>query len=185
MFASLTLGNNGRCLKVPEFFWLVYLNGWGGQLIRQASDNGVLILDQGPVFMISMLILFREEQMRNPFFMKWWKNILQKLGHVLDGIIWLDASDEVLARRINAREQDHAIKGTSLFQARDFLERRRVVLNWAIALLRAGYRMPEVRSYDTGQRSVKDIADELSREFRLNVKPTRAHSLQRDHRTIV
>lgn len=159
--ASLTFGNRGRWLNLNEFFWMVFLNGWHRQLTRRGPDRGITILDQGPIYMLSMMIVYREGQMAIPFYRKWWKKILEMWGPVLEGVIWLDASDNVLAGRINTRGTDHIIKGASSSSTRDFLERRRVALNQAITMLKADRRTPAAICFDTGQQSLNEIVDKV------------------------
>ena len=159
--ASLTFGSRGHWLNHIEFFWLVFLNGWHRQLTRPGPDSGLIILDQGPVYMLSQMILCRERQMMNPLFKKWWRKILDKWGQVLEIVVRLDASDTVLAQRINTRGKYHIIKGASLPQTRDFLEQHRVALDQAMAQLRADRCTPAVVCFDTGRQSLNEIAAQL------------------------
>jgi hypothetical protein len=164
-FALRTLGRQGRWLKREELFDVIFLQGWHRQLTRQGPEGGVVILDQGPVYMLLEMILIGQGQIANPPYGEWWKKILGRWKHVLDGIVWLDTSDLVLAHRINAREKNHSVKGASLSQTRDFLERSRAALNQAMAMLRAARCTPVVMSFDTGRQSLNEIADKLSREI--------------------
>jgi shikimate kinase len=170
VFASMVFGHHGQWLSLEELFWMIFLNGWHRQLIRLGSEKGKIVLDQGPVYMLSQMILCREGQMINSFFREWWKKILDKWRGVLKIIIWLDSSDTVLADRINRRRQNHLVKGASFRQMQDFLQRHRVALDMAIALLRADHCNPAIICFDTGQQSLDEIVDNLLREFRLNGK---------------
>ena len=161
-FASLTFGRQGRWLKREELFDMIFLQGWHRQLTRQGPESGIIILDQGPVFMLSELILFRQGQITNPSYGELWKKILGRWKHVLDGIIWLDTSDIDLAHRINTRKKDHIIKGAALSQTRDCLEKSRGALNQAMSMLRAARCTPAVMSFDSGRQSLNEIVDELS-----------------------
>lgn len=170
VWTSLTFSCRGRRLSIEEYLSMIFLNGWHRQLTRRDSDRGVIVLDQGPVFMLSQMILYRERQMANSLFRQWWKKTVGNWRCVLDRLIWLDSSDSVLAHRINTRGQDHIIKGASFSQIRDFLKRRRMVLDKAVTMLRGDHRTPDVMCFDTGQQSLDDIVDALLGEFGLNKK---------------
>lgn len=166
VWASLAFGRHGRWLSVREFLFMIFLNGWHRKLTRLGPECSVIILDQGPVYMLHWMIFFREGQMINSLFKKWWNRTLENWRPVLEGIIWLDSSDSILAERINTREQDHIIKGASCSQIRDFLGRHRVILDKAITMLRAGRQTPEVISYDTGRQSLNGIVDSMMRKLK-------------------
>ena len=162
-FAALAFGRQGRWLKREEISDMIFLQGWHRQLTLREPEGGIIILDQGPVFMLSELLFFRETQIIKLLFEDRWKKIMQKWGHIIDGVIWLDASDNILAQRINSRGKNHLIKGASLSRIHDFLERSRVILNKSIAMLRADHRTPAMMNFDTGQQSLNEIADKLYR----------------------
>ena len=172
-FASLTFGRQGRWLKPEEYFGMICLQGWHRRLTRRGSDRGIVILDQGPVFMLSELLFFRETQIIKLLLRERWKKILGEWGHILEGIIWLDTSDDILAHRINARGKNHIIKGASLSRTRDFLERSRVILNKSIAMLRADHRSPAIMNFDTGRQSLHQIADKIYDSL-ISIKESRA-----------
>jgi hypothetical protein len=164
-FALQILSRQGRWLKRQELYDMLFLQGWHRQLTRKGPESGVIILDQGPVFMLLELILSGQGRIANPPYGEWLKRILGRWRRVLDGVVWLDTSDIVLAQRINTREKDHIVKGVSLSQTRDFLAGSRAALNQAMAMLRAARCTPAVMSFDTGRQSLNEIADRLSREI--------------------
>jgi hypothetical protein len=167
LWTALALRNRRHPLELLEFFWMVFLNGWDRQLSRPLFNGGITVLDQGPVFMISELFLRRERETTRPLFDRWWGKILESWRHVLAVIIKLDATDSILASRINDRERAHLIKGESFSQARAFLEQHRAALNRAISLLQAGRCAPLVMSFDTGEQSLDEIADSLLKDLSL------------------
>jgi deoxyadenosine/deoxycytidine kinase len=169
-FASLTIGNQGRWLRLKEIFWMIFLNGWHHQLVCQGSDRSITILDQGPAYMVSFMLVYRKGQITIPFFKGWWEKMLVGWRHTLKGIICLDASDQVLAHRINTREKNLSLKGADFSITRDFLEWYRAALDQAIDLLRADDRSITVISFDTGQQSLHEIVDGILTEIRLNKK---------------
>jgi hypothetical protein len=164
-FASLAFGRRGRRPVPKEFTWMIFLRGWHRRLSRRRNKDGIIVLDQGPVFMLSELILLRESRTTGLFLKKKWKSLFEEWGHVLGGIVRLDAADDVLAGRINTREKGHNIKGASSSRAGDWLERNRAALDQATALMTGGRGVPSVLRFDTGRQSLSDIADRLSREL--------------------
>lgn len=165
-FASLTFGPGGRRLRPEEYFGLVCLRGWHRALTRRGPARGVVILDQGPVFMLAELLFFREPQIVKLMRGARWKRTLERWRSLLGGIVWLDASDPILAERIDSREKGHLIKGAAPAEARDFLERSRASLDQAISILRDGHRSPAVMTVDTGRPSLDDVVYRLSRDLR-------------------
>ncbi len=166
--ASLTLGPGGRRLRPEEIFGLICLRGWHRQLTRRGPAGGLVILDQGPVFMLSELVFFRGTQIIQLLQGERWKRTLEKWRSLLGGIVWLDTSDAILADRINAREKRHLIKGASSDQARDFLGKSRASLNQALSMMRSDHRSPAAMTVDTGRQSLGEVVERLSRELRSN-----------------
>ncbi|UCE40562.1 MAG: AAA family ATPase [Candidatus Aminicenantes bacterium] len=167
-FASLIFGDQGRWLTQKEFFWMIFLNGWHSRFTRRVHDRDIVILDQGPVYMLSELILFRGRRMIDLLSGKRWEKIFKKWGQLIEGIIWLDTDDDVLAHRINTREKNHKIQGASLSRFRDMFERNRKALDQAIALFRADLPTQAVVRFDTDRLSLDEIVVKLSREFNWN-----------------
>lgn len=167
-FAALIFGDQRRRLTPKEYFWMLFLNGWHSRMASQRPDKDIMIMDQGPVFMLSELILIRGKQMTNIFSGKRWKKILEKWRHVLGAVIWLDASDDVLAGRINEREKDHNIAGASSFRVHSWLDRNRMALDQAIAIFRADCALPPAMRFDTGRQSLSEIMDILVTQIKRN-----------------
>lgn len=165
-FAALTFGPGGRRLRPEELLGLICLRGWHRQILRAGSGGDVIILDQGPVFMLAELIFFRGAQITGMLSQDRWKRTLERWRLLLGGIVWLDASDPVLAGRIDARDKGHLIKGASEARSGAFLERSRASLNQAISMFRGDERSPAVMMVDTGTRPPDGIVEELSRSLR-------------------
>lgn len=168
VWASLAFGRQGRRPTVQEFLLTIFLNGWYRNLIRPGPDGGIIILDQGPVFMLSEMLLSRERQMIDSYFSRWWKKVLINWRCILTKVVWLDSCDSVLAQRINMREKGHAIKGASSSRTRDFLGRHREALDKALTMLKGCRRTPDVTFFDSGRQSLDEITDQLLKEFGLD-----------------
>jgi cytidylate kinase len=160
-FAALSFSRQGRRLQPVEISDLIFLQGWHRRLALEGTGGDIIILDQGPVFMLAELIFFRETQIPKRLSSARWKKRLEKWGHLLERVIWLDASDDILAQRINAREKGHIIKRASLFRTRDFLGKSRTSLNQSMAMLRVGDRSPAALNFDTDRQSLQEIADRV------------------------
>jgi hypothetical protein len=94
-----------------------------------------------------------------------WRANLQGWEELLEGVIRLDAEDEVLARRINARVKGHVLKGATRERTQAWLEWSRTTLDLATDMLRSSPNAPAPRCFDTGRQSVTEIAELLSREW--------------------
>ena len=77
--------------------------------------NKKLIFDQGPIFLISMLI--KEVPSLKEYFL----DELKKILIYYDEVIYLEASPEALVERITNREQDHRIKNMNVKEQLKFL----------------------------------------------------------------
>src|SRR5206468_5939336 len=83
--------------------------------------DGVILLDQGPVFKLATLDAFGPERRNDPRFERWWHSMFERWASTLDLVIWLNAPTETLVQRINARQKGHKIKGKTDLEAHQFL----------------------------------------------------------------
>jgi shikimate kinase len=128
---------------------VVRLNALGRLLNRESAGRGrFLLLDEGTVFALAKLRvfgragLFGEEQLAR---------MAGRWARTLDAVVWLDAPDEVLARRIRGREKPHRMKGLSDEEISAFLARYREAYERVLAELCARRRLKVIRvSTDTG-----------------------------------
>ncbi len=167
-WAVFILGGHGKRLKRKELFSMTFLNGWHRRLAGGSPDGGITVFDQGPVYMLSELYYFRGEQAARLLARPKWKRTRESWAHVLKAVVWLDAADDVLIRRINAREKDHLIRGASLSSSLDFLGRSRAALNRAMDALTKMPGAPAVVRLDTGRLSLEETVDRVCREFELD-----------------
>jgi hypothetical protein len=95
-----------------------------------------LVFDQGPVFLLAGL---RDvfEGAASPRLSRWWASGLHRWAALLDGVIWLDAPDAVLVRRINARDKGHSLRGRTTREASIALARARETYESVLADLAA------------------------------------------------
>lgn len=103
------------------FRHVVRLRTLAAELPRlRAAAPGALLLDEGPVF--SLALLSRAcELAAVPALARYLEASLATWGTRLDVVVYLDAPDAVLARRIDARAKAHRLKGRSDDELRAFL----------------------------------------------------------------
>lgn len=154
------------CRTSRWFTWdeikaMVYLKGWARLLRQQASNNdSVVLLDHGPVFKLATLNAFGPERLKSRGFEAWWHSMFEQWASTLDIVIWLNAPDSILLRRINARTQQHAVKGKSELEAHRFAIRYQTSYEQILAKLKA-YGGPALHQFDTSQASVEQVVDEV------------------------
>jgi predicted ATPase len=108
----------------------VYVSVWHRYLAAHADAAGrIVLLDQGPLFALARLRWVPSPLTAAPGFRTWWQDAVAQWAGELDGVVWLDAPDEVLYARINTRPRSHLVKGRPRKEAVRFLGASR----WALA----------------------------------------------------
>lgn len=153
-----------RWLTWREIWWMTYLNGWHQVLGRQTAGGGLLyVLDHGPVYMLTSLLEFGPESIQGQPFREWWDGSLSQWANFLDMLIWLDAPNAVLAKRINARNSWHVIKEAPEEEMSEFLTRYRSAFEQVISLSKTQNRGLDVLHFHTGQEPPQQIAQQVLR----------------------
>jgi shikimate kinase len=85
------------------------------RLINREGAKGyqALLLDEGNVFALAKLRAFGCGDALANSSTDWMQSLANKVAPVIDAVIWLDAPDSVLARRIRERDKDHRMKKKS------------------------------------------------------------------------
>lgn len=156
---------NSRKLTRREFAWLSILNGWPGVLKRELKDNSVIILDQGPIYLMTETSEFGPNYLNRQDAEGFWRNLYSRWADMLDTIIWLDALDTDLLKRIHGRDKEHVVKDESVETTFEFLARYRKAYERIISNLSANYHSLKVFRFDTSQQSPDEIAKTLLFEF--------------------
>lgn len=148
-----------------EFAWLTILLGWPGILQKRLKNDQVILLDQGPVYLMTELTEFGAESLRNQAAEKMWQRIYNRWTNTLDGIVWLDAADSDLLNRIRRRDKEHVVKNESDETTLAFLNRyrkayARIISNWS-----ANRPALKIIRFDTSRKSPEEIASQLLFEF--------------------
>lgn len=151
----------GQSFTWDEIKYLVYLKGWHKVLMQEAgSGDAAILLDHGPVFKLATLHEFGPEKLMADGSEKWWDKIFRQWASTLDVVIWLDAPDSVLEKRINSRDQRHLVKGKTKTEVVHFLARYRASYEVTLAKLKLDVG-PLLLQFDTSQTSIDQIADEI------------------------
>jgi cytidylate kinase len=161
-----------RWLNGQEIAWMAVLLGWHRRLGRPLSNHGqVIVLDQGPVFLLMMLHLYGPETLRGPHAKEWWARTGKQWADTLDTVIWLDAATATLVERIRARDVWHGVQAKSTADAVEYLERYRESYGRVISLLRANKDDLKLLAFDTARESLDSVVDKLLLEFGLKAPP--------------
>ena len=143
-----------RWFSREELARAVYLEGGLRALQR---EDGAVILDHGPVFMLAMLKAFGPELVATKYFARWSRAIAGRWATALDTILWLDAEDALLIDRIEGRTRHHVVKGRPADQACVFLGRCRAAFEEIVAEMSASHALRVLRA-DTSTASAEEIA---------------------------
>ena len=135
-----------------EFAWLSILYGWPAVLQEELKKNKLIILDQGPVYLLTEIAEFgpkylsgkKAEGLMQELYLRW--------ADKLDLIIWLDAANTNLLKRIRTRDKEHVIKNESDEDTSMFLDRYRKAYERTISKLSANHFGLKVIRFDTSQK---------------------------------
>lgn len=151
-------GKDGRNLTRRELAWMAMLRGWPEILRMKAeSEHNAILLDPGPIFLMSILSEFGPESMQYPKLPNYWARIYKQWVDVLDMVIYLDAVDEILIKRIRTRKDQHLMKDQPDQATQEFLAKYRRSYDRLITLLTTRNRNIRVLRMDTSAASVNEL----------------------------
>jgi cytidylate kinase len=154
-----------RKLTRREFAWLSILNGWPSVLKRELKENNIIILDQGPVYLLTETSEFGPDFLKRQTAEDFWRGLYSRWADILDMIIWLDAEDTDLLKRIRNRDKEHVVKTESVDTTFEFLARYRKAYERTISNLSVNHHGLKVFRFDTSQQTPDEIAKTLIFEF--------------------
>jgi deoxyadenosine/deoxycytidine kinase len=155
-----------RQLTRREFAWLTILNGWPSVLLNEVKNcNQVIILDQGPIYLLAEMREFGPGYLKSQEAEKLWQNLYCRWANTLDLIIWLDTTDENLVDRIRGRAQDHVMKDEPPATVSEFLVCYRRMYDLVLSTLMANTFGLRVLRFDTGKQPTDEIVNHLLIEF--------------------
>lgn len=136
-----------------------YLEAWRRKVQkRDAGGDAITVLDHGPIYRLVLLKAFGPPLTEDHSFRHWWDDAVSRWGASLDLIIWLDASSDVLKKRLRSREQNHVLKKQSEQEVDHFLGRYRAAYEHVAAALLSSSGVPLLR-FDTNLQSPDRTAD--------------------------
>ena len=148
--------------------FMLILNGWYRMLKQRAYQNGkIVILDQGPVYMLTVLSLFGPERIKSNYMLRWWEESYRHWAETLHLVIWLDTSLPVLVERIRRREIWHSVKDRDEENAYQYLESYRNGYESVISKLVAYSKTLKILHLDTGQNSLEETMGNVINELHL------------------
>ena len=145
-------------------------------LVRTANGAGPILFDEGPVYMLARLLVFGGAAVKTRAFARWWQGAIAQWAKTLSAIVWVDASDDVLAARLNARAQSHRLRGASESAMRAFFASYRAAYRRVLADLQAaGAAAPWMVATD--HTSAADTAHAILARLRTLPPPSPAISV--------
>lgn len=155
-----------RQLTRREFAWMSILNGWPFVLQKDMKKSSqVVVLDQGPVYLLAEMRLSGPEYLKSDAAEKLWQGLYSRWSATLDMIVCLDAADETLLERIRTRDQEHIVKDEATIEVFGFLERFRQTYDFVLSALQTNTSGIRVLRFDTGTQQLREILDRLLVEF--------------------
>jgi cytidylate kinase len=110
---SFLLAEKSTRPSLRQIVWMVTLTGWHQALRRAKAADKILLLDQGPIFLMTDLSEFGSDCFRSEYMQRWWAVTYKHWSNTIDLVVWLDAPISVLINRINSRTKQHIVKNKS------------------------------------------------------------------------
>jgi hypothetical protein len=105
---------------------IAFLDAWYRASQRQTSPDAlVTVIDHGPIYRLARLREFGPAVARSEPFQRWWRASLDAWLNALDIVVWLDAPDAVLLRRVEERGHWFLSDDRPSEDKREFLARYR------------------------------------------------------------
>ena len=146
-------------LPWAEFKHVVRVRNLRRRLHRMPGSFRLVVLDEGPVFTVTWLLVSGHRRIREGRLEDWWRRRLFEWASDLDLVVALDAADELLAQRIRSRPKAHEIKQKSDEEIYAFLHRFRSAFDLVLTELvrERGTRVLRL----SGDRGSQPLADDL------------------------
>jgi hypothetical protein len=107
--SMVAAATRGRPLRGAELAQMIRLDALRRVVRREIRREGILLLDEGPVFALSWLeVVCRRNG--DPTVGTWRRRIIADWASLLHAVVRLDASDAAIAQRIRSRAKSHPVK---------------------------------------------------------------------------
>ena len=123
----------------------------------RADLGTVVLVDEGPVYMLGRLLFLADRALDTDAFREWWQDAVDEWADVLDRVIWIDAETPVLIKRIRGRVGMPPIADTGDAALTAFLARYRTCYARVITRLEQGHG-PTIVRIDTTTLTVPALA---------------------------
>ena len=123
----------------------------------RASGHQALLLDEGPVFSLGRLSVFHRADSGPGALARAWRDEVSRWSTLLNGIVLLDASNEILAERIRRRPKAHQVKSGGDHEVFEFLDRYRAAYRDIAGRLTADGRV-QIVEFDTTTTPIEQVA---------------------------
>ena len=124
------------------------------------SRYRLIVVDEGAVYTLAWLQVIGHKVFSDARSAGWRRYVAGLWAATLDGVVRLDASDEVLGQRIRARAKEHVLSKAPDAEIRGFSERYRAAFDTVLAAL-GNYGALEIRDFRTDQTTPDRIASEI------------------------
>ena len=158
--------SRGRWFNQEDIKTIVHLKTWQRVLNPPAASGAIVILDHGPIYMLTRLHAFGPENLKHLSADEWWEGMIEPWSHLLHMAIWLDAPDEILLDRIHARRRWHILKEKDDAEGYEFLARYRMSYSKIISALTANWSVRLLR-FDTHKESMSQVINRVLAELDL------------------
>jgi adenylate kinase family enzyme len=153
-----------RWLNWRETRSIACLEAWHRELERRRSSTQVsTLLDHGPVYRLALLREFGPQVVTTQTFERWWQSSRARWLDTLDIVVSLDAPDDVLLERLQARGHWYLSAGLSIEEKHAFLARFREGFSRVLGSdSRDG---PTILRFRSDRTSIDEIADDVLASF--------------------
>lgn len=139
-----------RQFTLHELAWMMIIKKWSKRLLSLENNaSNTILLDQGPVFLLTSLYCFgptcKDVRTAEDF----WQPIFSEWASALDMIIFLDASNDCLFQRIFSRPKSHLVLEKNRVVTFDFLDRWRAGYNTVLHQLSIQNPAPRILKIDS------------------------------------
>lgn len=169
---------SGR-LSRRQLHWAIRVEASPHVANRRGAGSRVVIFDQGPLYTLARLtdstrpadsgVTATSGLGRSEALARWRRGALDRWASALGVAVLLDAPDDVLVRRIHAREKPHAAKELPADAAVHAVASSRASLEAVLVELASrggGGSGPQVLRFDSSHRTVGEIAASVTTALR-------------------
>lgn len=150
-----------RWFTPQEIRLIAYLETWAQYLCSQALRTATVpVLEPGSVYWLTMLRDFGPDVTRCEDYRQHWRRMLRVWASSLCALVWLDASDEELYRRVFARDHWHEIKNRPRGYALEYFKRQRHSYAQIMEEM-SKEGGPQILSFRTETMPTEQIADRI------------------------